>query len=185
MRKINQCSEWQRLGQTLNCVDWHSNTVIFLLMGLNCHDLSDMEIVAPICGFGNVNIIKLWGRSKQFKPQSEHFSGAIPHHCTDVHSSAFFNRATTCISEQHVRISAKVCQDVSSQFYTVVISERFKSQRLIPPCTKHSVHGKGGLLSCECTFDAKACIGILQAYVICAIYNVSYATVKSTYFPIM
>lgn len=27
-------------------------------MGLNCHDLSDMEIEAPMWGFGNVNIIK-------------------------------------------------------------------------------------------------------------------------------
>lgn len=60
--KIKQQSEWQWQGQALGCVDWHCNTVLFLLMVLNCHDLSDMEIEALIWSFRNVNIIKLWDK---------------------------------------------------------------------------------------------------------------------------
>lgn len=54
--------------------DWHSNTVLFLLMGLNCHDLSDMEMELWIRGSENVNIIKLWD---QLKVQYTHFLGQL------------------------------------------------------------------------------------------------------------
>lgn len=52
-------------GSNVGSVDWHCNTVLILLMGLNCHDLSDMEIEPLISVAGEMStFFKLWDRLK-------------------------------------------------------------------------------------------------------------------------